>query len=66
MQKSEERESAPAVIWRKAFQMGHIQCGILVIYSGKYAELRIGNTGLMVMAEVWADVFKTMRVDEIT
>lgn len=46
--------------------MGHIQCGILVIYSGKYAELRIGNTGLMVMAEVWADVFKTMRVDEIT
>lgn len=36
-----------------------------VLHSSN-VELRTDNTGLKLMKEVWADGFKTMRVDAIT
>lgn len=36
-----------------------------VVHSGKDVELRTGNTSRKFI-EVWADVLKTVKVDEIT
>lgn len=56
----------PAVIWRENIpDRGCVQFDMPVIYSSKDVELRTGNTGLKFMEEVWADGFKTLRVDEI-
>lgn len=68
MQKSEENgRGSPAVIWGGGSipDRGHIQFEMPVVHSGKDVELRTGNTSRKFI-EVWADVLKTVKVDEIT
>lgn len=55
-----------AVIWRENISDGEcVQFEMPVLHSSN-VELRTDNTGLKLMKEVWADGFKTMRVDAIT